>query len=216
MLNVRLYRYAEVFFDLDGVLVDTNETKRRNIHAATTFLGDELADRFTEFFITHNGITRERKIASWFASPEAQIILERYNGLNAATLGTSALLPGATDLLGQLRARNIPVHIFTGADEREAIALCRTKGLFELVAGIHGGPVGKSENIDSGSHRHPILYFGDSRFDYELAVARHFDFVFVAGVSQFVAWPSFFREHPILGTINHLDEIRFLYPEDKP
>jgi phosphoglycolate phosphatase-like HAD superfamily hydrolase len=208
MLTVPAKIYEAFFFDLDGVLLDTNAIKHRNIRRACDFLGKGTADDFAEYFISRNGVTRERKINDWFSGAEAGRILERYNRLNAITLAQSSLLPGAEQLLDGLRTRGIPAHIFTGGTESEAIPLCQTMGLLDMVVGVHGGPADKSDNMGLLDPRGRIIYFGDSHYDYEVAAARGYDFVFVAGVTQFSEWKIFFDKTEILGVVQYLDEVQ--------
>jgi len=206
-MKLYLSKYKEILFDLDGVLANTNETKRRNILAAAITVDPNKAKAFTAFFTANNGITRERKIAIWYNPTDAQNLLLQYNALNAATLNECKLLPGAARLLHKLHANDVTVHIFTGGDEQESITLCEATEISRLVAGIHGGPRSKSENVYAGSHQKPAIFFGDSRADYDFAIEHGFNFVFVYGNTQFTGWQQFFERISTIQIICSLDEV---------
>lgn len=200
-MRLNLDRYAEVFFDLDGVLVNTNAIKKRNIGAAAEFKGQQFCREFVDYFTANNGVPREAKVEKFFPREEAEKVLLRYAELNSTTLHEAEIIPGAEDFLQEIGRLGKPIHVFTGATEDEAVALLSRLDLRKYFAGVHGGPRTKKENFSRGTHSSPVLMFGDSRSDYGFAQFCGFEFVFVFGFTQFTSWREFFEEHPILGAI---------------
>lgn len=206
---VKFAKYKEVFFDLDGVILDTNSIKRRNIGHAVEFMGDAFRDEFVTYFTANNGLPREIKINKYFLDKaDRQRVLETYNRLNAEGLRTASPLPGAVELIQHLHSTGTPIHVFTGGSEEEARELLEKQGLNPFFSGIYGGPRTKQENFDRQAHHHPILMFGDSRSDYEFAKARHLDFVFVHGYTQFSGWQDFFATRSIIAAIPDFSAFR--------
>jgi phosphoglycolate phosphatase-like HAD superfamily hydrolase len=199
---VKFAKYNEVFFDLDGVILDTNSIKRGNIGHAVEFMGDAFREEFVAYFTANNGLPRETKINKYFLDKsDRQRVLETYNRLNAENLHTASPLPGAVELIQHLHSTSTPIHVFTGGSEDESRALLKKQGLTEFFSGIHGGPRTKRENFDLHHHDHPIVMFGDSRSDYDFATSKGIDFVFVHGYTQFSEWQEFFATRSIIAAI---------------
>lgn len=198
---VKFSGYAEIFFDLDGVILDTNSIKKRNIAIAVAFKDAAFREEFVSYFTSNNGIPREVKINNYFVGGEADKVLECYNLLNQDILDEAKPVPGVVALLQDLAQQGIPLHVFTGGTEKESRNLLVKLGLASYFSDIHGGPRTKKENFDQRTHHHPILMFGDSRSDYEFATSEGIDFVFVHGYTQFSDWQEFFATRNIIAAI---------------
>jgi phosphoglycolate phosphatase-like HAD superfamily hydrolase len=199
--SVKFSGYAEIFFDLDGVILDTNSIKKHNIGMAVAFKEVSFREEFVSYFTSNNGIPRELKINNYFVGGEADKVLESYNRLNQDSLNEAKPVPGVVALLQDLFQQGIPLHVFTGGTEKESRNLLYGLGLASYFSGIHGGPRTKKENFDQQTHHHPILMFGDSLSDYEFAESRDLDFVFVHGYTQFSGWQEFFSSRSIIAAI---------------
>ena len=71
--------------------------------------------------------------------------------------------------------------------------------MVQLFHGIYGSPpdkyqIFKSLNIDSNK----AIYFGDSRFDYQVAKAFNVDFVFMKKLTEFSQWKEYFAQKDVL------------------
>lgn len=199
--------YQEIFFDLDGVILDTNPIKARNIGEAVAFKGTDFSNKFVAYFTANNGIPREIKIRKYLSGEEAGRVLKKYDELNLGNLHEALPLPGVIKFFQHLNVQGIPIHVFTGGTEIEAVGLLEKIGLMPYFKGVYGGPRTKKENFDRQEHGHPILMFGDSRSDYEFAKRRDLDFVFVYGYTQFKNWRDFFNDRPIVGMIKDFSRL---------
>lgn len=204
-----LPRYREIFFDLDGVLLDSNGIKRDNIRRAVVHKGEAFADQFVRFFTENNGLPREQKIARFFQEAEAQKVVRAYSQLNAFRLAEAEFVPGIRDLLEFLSTQRKPLTVFTGGEEEEARTLLRQVGIYDFFEDVCGGPRTKSENYDRRQHSAPILMFGDSESDYQFSKSKGLDFVFVYGYTQFREWQAFFRRRSIKAAIQDFHQLAY-------
>lgn len=188
--------YDHVVFDCDGVLFDSNRIKESNIRDATRAVIDDegTVERFVSFFTGNNGVPREAKIRAHFESEAvADAILKGYNSLNESSVTTLTLLPDARRVLSALAEGDVRLHVLSGGDEREVRRLLDANEVGHLFANICGGPIAKAAHLERLNLKGSVCYFGDSKLDYEVALAFGFDFVFLYRYTQFVGWKDYFR-----------------------
>ena len=100
--------YNLVIFDFDGVIVDSNEIKKKCIYMSVKKNTSKFhATKFTEYFVSNNGIPRKIKIEKYFNKKRSHKILNDYNELLKLVpppaplflVITIALLPKSVDAL---------------------------------------------------------------------------------------------------------------------
>ena len=69
-------------------------------------------------------------------------------------------------------------------------------GLASHFRAILGGPTSKAEHLARLGLSGPTCYFGDSKYDYDVAVEFGLDFVFMSRHTQFAGWEPFFSDKP--------------------
>jgi phosphoglycolate phosphatase-like HAD superfamily hydrolase len=90
----------------------------------------------------------------------------------------------------------MPLYVLSGGSEQEVRKMLVASGVASMFREILGGPVSKLEHLERLGLSGPTCFFGDSRYDYEVAVRFGFDFVFLWRHSQFTEWRQFFSERP--------------------
>lgn len=189
--------YRQIIFDCDGVLVDTNGLKMANIRSAVApACTPEEADAFVDYFVRHNGVPREDKIARFFQGEAYQEILNRYNALNRTTVPFVTADAATVAFVERLAARSLPLYVLSGGDEAEVRTLLENAGLAPFFHDILGGPTSKVEHLERLGLSADTCYFGDSRYDYQAASRFGFDFVFLSRYTQFQDWELFFSDKP--------------------
>ncbi len=198
--------YDNLILDVDGVLLDSNTLKEKNIRkAAKPFADRKLLDEFIEYFVSLNGVPREVKIEHFFGpgSEISQMILSEYNQLNEQQLHDVPLTEGVLDFL-PIWSGVCPVYALSGGTQREVQDVLESKGLSNHFTEILGGPVTKSRHLKKLSLTGAILYVGDSLHDAEIAEQFGFDFLFMHRYSQFGGWGDYFSLRPHVTVIADL------------
>jgi len=181
-------------FDFDGVLLDTNGVKRRNImKAVQQYCPEEAAKEFTDYFMERSGIPREGKVKAYFPLPQAEAILADYGRRNASTLVEARVTPGAEQLIQSCGGRGASCYVISGGTEKETFDVLAAKGLAKYFREVRGGPLTKEENWRKMSVTGHSVYIGDSQADYEFTRAAGISFIFLYGFTAFREWESFFE-----------------------
>lgn len=181
-----LETYNAIFFDCDGVLIDSNNVKKDNIQKAVEgCCTPQKANEFVLYFLQTLGIPRERKINKWFSAADAIDILRRYDELNNETIPLVPMIPGVREFLKSLQMQSKKCWVFTGADEKLVQSVLTAKNVLKYFVSVHGAPLDKVQNYSKVNPPTPALMFGDSPEDYNFAKVVGADFVFVSGASVF-------------------------------
>lgn len=214
----QLQEYGSFVFDCDGVLIDSNRVKTEAFRMATLEFGVSAADQFVTYHKANGGISRQEKFRHFFerilnceSVPEEdyQRVLDVYANHVRTGLEACAVAPGVEQLLASLPTTSRR-YVVSGGAQDEVRWVLERKGLSSYFDGIYGNPLDKLElvrRLDSAEELPlPRLYFGDARYDHEVAQAFDMDFVFLSGLSEFSEWAEYVRLHDIQA-ISFLDQI---------
>jgi phosphoglycolate phosphatase-like HAD superfamily hydrolase len=209
-LNIEMSSYKTIVLDVDGVIFDSNDVKKKNIfEAVKTYTDYETANIFTSYFMGLSGVPREYKINSYFReqSELADKVLKQYNKLNDKSIYTVQLTTGAIQFIESCYFNNKTIIALSGGAKDELQKLFDLHNLNKYFMYIFGGPSTKEQNINGIVIDEPILYIGDSIVDYETAMKINAQFVFMSDYTSFENWNSFFKTKEYIYIINNFTEL---------
>ena len=197
-LGAVLRRHGSVHFDLDGVLLDSNELKVRCMVDAIASLGPQVVEPFVAEFRRAFGRSRfehfRRLYAHHLGGDELgwQEFYEVYGGaygaLVRARYAGAPLCAHAARLVGDLHRAGVPMTVVTGTPTAEAVAVLECHGLASAFEAILGGEQPKPVRIGEAlaatqTAREDAIFVGDSLADLQAADQRRVQFVFVGRYS---------------------------------
>lgn len=192
----RIGEYKTIAFDCDGVILNSNSIKTEAFYEVALPYGTEAADALKAHHIYNGGLSRNLKFSYLFSSilkrapepGEIDALLKRYGDIVSSELMAVELTPG----LETFRAETWPSNwvVVSGGNQAELRSLFSKRNLNHLfdTNNIFGSPRSKSEIVwdeaKKGLLTLPLLFLGDSHYDYEVAKQHDFDFVFVRAWSE--------------------------------
>lgn len=207
-LENKLFGYKTYIFDCDGVLLDSNRVKTQAFHEAALVYGGEVAQDFAAYHRAHGGISRQKKFEHLFLKmlgyaelPQDLYTkaLDDYARLVAKGLMECEVLPGVQTFLEAL-PKESKRFVVSGGAEEEVRWVLKAKNLAHYFDGIYGNPIDKMDlvaNLELKEGDYPAIFFGDARYDHQVASHFGLDFLFLSGVSDFDDWPAYTDEHNI-------------------
>ncbi|MFF4489520.1 HAD hydrolase-like protein [Streptomyces sp. NPDC001544] len=191
-----LARYPVVVFDLDGVLVDSNELKVECVRAAFDGFPADLVERFTDEFRRTFGRSRREHFAAFhlmsvergLVSADFEAFYDRYAGAYADRLAHrypgAPLCAGAAETVQYLADRDVPLYVATGTLGGEADKVLAAGGLLGAFRAVFGGEERKSRRLGeilrhAGVEARDVVLVGDSRQDVLAADEMDIDVVLV-------------------------------------
>jgi phosphoglycolate phosphatase-like HAD superfamily hydrolase len=199
--------YNNLILDCDGVILDSNLLKEKNIYESVLkFTNKETARNFTQYFIDNNGLPREQKVKTYFGNTELfESIITHYNNLNQTSLLNAPFTLGFEDFLNKVNM--LKCYVLSGGDEEELNLIFKSKRIDNKFVKIMGAPKTKFQHLLDLNLSGKTLYIGDSRLDYEVAKKFQYDFIFMTDYTQFTQWKDFFGDKPDVKIINNLSVI---------
>lgn len=93
--------------------------------------------------------------------------------------------------------------VASGGDQNELRDLFYRRGLDTFFdGGIFGSPDSKEvileRELGNGNIQWPVLFLGDSKYDYKAATLSGFDFVFLSGWSEVEEWCEWVNKNNII------------------
>ena len=205
-----VYKFPHVIFDCDGVLLDSNEIKRRAIYqAAIEFVSHTVASDFTKYFCELNGVPRLTKAVAFFSDHIlAKHVIDKYSlFLEEGAFPEPTL--GARELLESIYDTGITVSVLSGGEQKEVRKFLKAAGLEMYCHNIRGGPLDKQENLDHLPSTTNALYVGDSEVDFGLAKSNDLEFIFISQYSQVSGVERFISGNNVRSCLN-LKELKCL------
>lgn len=197
-----------VYFDLDGVIINSNSIKSKAFEIAVCSYGEVEREKFKIYCKKSGGISRyERftffveKILNLSNSPElVQQLIREYESILSSNFDDVEVDFGLIEIRKILPKAKF--YIVTGSKTREAISLMRKLDLINLFdGGIYGSPTCKIDILHELRKVNPSnsIYIGDSAYDYHSAVQNNIHFIFKSDWTEMDNWKSFVQEENILG-----------------
>ena len=174
--------YDLVIFDFDGVIVDSNQIKKKCIYMSVKkHTSESQASEFTEYFVSNNGIPRRIKIEKYFNKKRSQKILNDYNKLLKEKESEIKLNKEFLEIIKKIKIKKI---ILSGGERDEIESILDRNSLADEFEKILCSPLTKDENLKKVKASINKLFIGDSRIDYEVSLSNDLDFIFYTKFTQ--------------------------------
>ena len=201
--------FKTIIFDSGGVILNSNQLKTKSYYkAAFPSYGHELASSLTTYLTNNTGKPRGHFIDYFLKNivpPDisgpghkelvSAVTKEVYKGLMECEISSCIFT---------LREKTPDTKWFvvSGGVEKELRDVFQNRSLFDLFdGGIYGGPMTKDEIlsflINNNRIKFPVLFLGDSKYDYEVANRANLDFLFVSGWSECKDWQNYCNRNKI-------------------
>lgn len=174
--------WQAIFFDFDGVILDSVDVKARAFAEMFRYFGPEIEAKVVAYHMKYGGISRHEKIRYWYknylnfsiSEEEVQQLARQFSDLVLEKVVASPFVDGAMDALKLVKSNNIPAYVATGTPEDEIEYIVETIGINEYFDEVHGSPRRKVEIINDILQRKlyrssECLFIGDSIADYWVA-----------------------------------------------
>lgn len=186
-----------VFFDFDGVLVDSTAIKTEAFRQLFQAYGKGVVRQVITHHQQHGGISRvekirhihqhvlgrslrEQEVAEWAA---------RYSSLVVEQVVACRWIAGAEKFLQEMSG-SIPLFVISGTPEEELVEIVQRRGMDRYFKAIHGSPVRKPEHVRNLLDRYCLdpahcLFVGDAMTDYLAARETGVPFIGIQGEVPF-------------------------------
>lgn len=192
-----------VFFDFDGVLVDSLPIKTQAFAVLYQDYGPGLVEAVVAYHHRHGGVSRYKKFEHFernllFREPTRERLAElgrRFEGMVFEGVIAAPELPGAGALLAKLNEAATPCYVVSGTPEEELCVIIERRGMSRLFRETRGSPAEKRDLLSElcAKHDHDpqrCLMVGDAMGDYEAARAVDMPFVGVVPLGTTSPFPA--------------------------
>jgi HAD superfamily hydrolase (TIGR01549 family) len=196
-------RYQAVFFDFDGVILDSVGVKTDAFAAMFRSYGPEVEKAVVDYHLAHGGVSRFEKFKYYYKEllgrnideEELKRLGQQFNELVLEKVLASPFIPGALETLKELKEKGVPAFVVSGTPDDEIKLIVEKRGLEGYFIEVHGSPRTKSEIVADILQRHgypakTCLFIGDAMTDYEAAKETGVAFRGITSVSGDLLFPA--------------------------
>ncbi len=178
-----------IFFDFDGVIVESLEVKVEAFRQIYAPFGPSVEKRAIEHYVHETGVPRlfrfrychKHFLGQDPTDAEVQALSDRFGGMVENLVVACDGVPGARDFL-EAFADRIPCFVVSATPDAELKRIVRRRGLDRFFAAVHGSPPDKPEVLsriltERGWPAADTVMIGDGLADYRAATANGIRFV---------------------------------------
>lgn len=169
-----------IFYDFDGVLVESNQVKADAFRRLYAEHGDDVADKVVAEHIRQEGVPRGVKIRQFhkeflgieLSDAAHAELAETFSAMVEDAVVACDPVPGAMQALGIPGDRR--QYVVSGTPEDELRRIVAARGMEDHFEGVYGSPRSKGEIVRElldrlGQAPERALFVGDATADYEAA-----------------------------------------------
>jgi len=177
-------KWQAIFFDFDGVILDSVDVKTKAFAKMFSSYGPEIEKKVVEYHMINGGVSRFEKFKYYYKNllhkPITEEILNDlgndFKKLALEGVLAAPFIEGTLESLEKLKKYGIPAFVATGAPDEEIKDIVKKRNLTSYFLEIHGSPRKKREIVNDIANRHgydltKCLFIGDAMTDYEEAQA---------------------------------------------
>lgn len=181
MLDI-LLRYDAVFWDFDGVLMDSNPVRDFGFAETLAAYPQEEVNALLDYHRANGGLSRYVKFRYFFEVIRKEQITDaevgewalRFSGVVKKLLLDPALLIDETFNWVKQHHQHLPMHIVSGSDQSELREVCSYHAVAGFFKSISGSPTPKKQLVaaiisEYGYNSGKCVLVGDSVNDFEAA-----------------------------------------------
>jgi len=174
--------YTCIFFDFDGVIVDSVEAKIAAFGELYARFGEDVRRAVEEYQRAVPGETRFEKIPRFhrellgeeLSADEVAHWCDRLSDIVLDQVVACPLLPDVAEVLSLLARRGVAAHVVSGTPEAELRVIADRKGLAPFFESLRGAPMHKTPIVKEIMAANRLgfdqcLFIGDAMTDYVAA-----------------------------------------------
>jgi len=186
-----------IFFDFDGVIVDSTDIKTEGFRILFDQYDDEVVSKIVAYHHQHGGISRVDKIryihhhilGTPLTDDELSRWCEKYSKQVLEKVIGADWIAGAEELLDNIRG-TVPVFLISGTPEDELRHVIDQRKLSPYFQVILGSPVKKPVHIRNLLNAYRLapercIFVGDALTDYNAAKETGLHFIGIKGDVDF-------------------------------
>jgi HAD superfamily hydrolase (TIGR01549 family) len=208
--------YQAVFFDFDGVILDSVNVKTQAFASMFRQYGPEIEKAVVDYHLANGGVSRYEKFKYYYnilldrriTVEELQYLDKKFSKMVIEKVLNSEFVPGALETLRELKNQKKTCFIVSGTPDNEIKNIVKNKGLDSYFQEVHGSPQKKIQIINDISKRYNLtlskcLFIGDAITDYNAALECETKFLGIVKDKKFSPFPqeTWITNHITLGEI---------------
>jgi len=175
-------RYEAVFFDFDGVILDSVDVKTKAFAQMYAKYGKDIENEVVKYHLANGGMSRVKKMEYYCeqllnkkaTKEEIDCLCKEFADLVVEKVLSSQYMPNAYETLEELKHQKIPAFVVSGTPDEEIKFIVEKKGLSPYFIEVHGSPRQKDEIVNhiQREYRYDLsecLFVGDALSDYNAA-----------------------------------------------
>ena len=188
-----------LFFDFDGVIVDSTYTKTEGFRTLFDEYGDEAVTKIVEYHQQHGGISRVEKIEyahrnilkKPLSKEDLDRLSDKYSELVVERVIGAEWVAGANEFLDEMHGK-LPIYVISGTPETELRYVLEQRSMSFYFQEILGSPIRKPEHIRNLLRKYNLnpsqcVFVGDALTDYNAALETGLHFV---GIQSEIEFPE--------------------------
>jgi len=185
----QLEKYKVIFWDFDGVIMDSMPTRSLGFVKTLADFPKEQIDQLLEFHNSNGGLSRYVKFRYFFEEIRKEAVSEskvmelahKFSEIMLSLLIDEKLLIQDSVSFIKENYQNFTFHIVSGSDGNELRKICQELALDQYFLTIEGSPTPKKRLVDDIMKKNRYLQsecclIGDSHNDAEAATVNDIDF----------------------------------------
>ncbi len=186
-----------IFFDFDGVILNSTSIKTETFRNMFSEFGDEIEKKVTEHHLAHGGISRVEKISTYYAEflnqPLSELeLMEKcteFSNRVKDRVVASQWIPGAESFL-QKHHRRFPLFVVSGTPIEELTEIVERRNMSHYFKRVLGSPIKKPIHIKQLADEYEFnldrcIFIGDAMTDYHAAKETGTPFIGIEGFCRF-------------------------------
>ncbi len=196
-MNMNMNDIQSIFFDFDGVILDSTAIKTDTFKDIFSPYGENIVKQVIHHHQINGGISRVEKIAYYYETflnqPLTQSELDSkctdFSSRVKDKVIKADWIPGAWEFL-EKHHREVPLYVVSGTPEDELYEIIEKRGMLHYFKRVFGSPVKKPvhvKNVMSDLDLDPnaCFFIGDALTDYRTAEECSIHFIGIQGAIDF-------------------------------